>query len=236
MPFFRQTWTLVLKNILIVLVRHAFSTPLRCFFLPVIFTIFLAYSRNLFVPPAKFGVGNPAPVRSLIDSLHAAGGGRNKVAFVNNGLTNGDIAKVINIVANDVRAEGKIVEILNQEQDLLSSCRNSLRGYSTCYGAAIFYSSPSEGPSAMWNYSLRADGGLGGGTGFKIDTTKSNNDVEIYPIPLQHAIDFAIASLNQTIDQSALPTQINEFPFTDKNQKEHEDDIRRRYTGGQHPR
>ena len=228
MLFLRQTWTLVQKNILIVLVRHAFSTPLRCFFLPVIFTIFLAYSRNLFIPPSKYGIGHATPVRPLVDSLHAVGGGRNRVAFVNNGFTGGDIERVINTVADEVRAGGKAVEILPQEQDLLSSCRNSLRGYSSCIGAAIFYASPSEGPGGIWNYSLRADGGLG----FKIDTTKSNNDVEIYPIPLQHAIDFAIASSNQTIDQPTLPAQVNEFPFTDKNQKERDDDIRRRYTGG----
>lgn len=151
------------------------------------------------------------------------------MVFVNNGLTGGDIERVINIVADDVRREGKFVEILSQERDLLTSCRNSLRGYSTCYGAAIFYSSPSEGPANIWNYSLRADGGLG----FKIDTTKPANDVEIYPLPLQHAIDFAIASSNQTIDQSALPSQVDEYPFTDKNQKEHNDDIRIRFMGGE---
>lgn len=147
---------------------------------------------------------------------------------MHNGFIGGDIEKIINLVANDVRAEGKIVEILPQEENLLTSCRNSLRGYSTCIGAAIFYASPSEGPGGIWNYSLRADGGLG----FKIDTTNSNNDVEIYPVPLQHAIDFAIASSNKTIDHSTLPNQIYEFPFTDKTQKERDDDIRRRYTGG----
>lgn len=46
----RQTLTLVWKNIIIVLFRHAFSTPLRCFLLPVIFTGFLAYARNVRLP------------------------------------------------------------------------------------------------------------------------------------------------------------------------------------------
>lgn len=53
------------------------------------------------------------------------------MAFVNNGFTGGDIERVINTVADEIRAGGKAVEILPQEQDLLSSCRNSLRGYST---------------------------------------------------------------------------------------------------------
>lgn len=47
----RQTATLVWKNIIIVLFRHAFSTPLRCFLLPVIFIGFLAYARNVCCPP-----------------------------------------------------------------------------------------------------------------------------------------------------------------------------------------
>lgn len=46
----RQTWTLVWKNIVVVLFRHAFSTPLRAFLLPVIFTGFLAYARNVGFP------------------------------------------------------------------------------------------------------------------------------------------------------------------------------------------
>lgn len=228
MLFFRQTWTLVKKNILIVLFRHAFSTPLRCFLLPIIFTGFLAFVRNLFIPPSVFGVGTPQPVRSLANALQAAGGARYKIALVNNGFAGGDIDRVINLVAEDVRADGKVVELLLGEQDLLTACPSSLRGISNCFGAAIFYSSPSEGPGRLWNYSLRADGALGG----KIDMTKANNEVEIYPLPLQHAIDFAIASINQTVDPTALPKQISEYPFTDKTQKERAADIRIRFMGG----
>ncbi len=228
MLFYRQTWTLVIKNILIVLVRHAFSTPLRCLLLPLFFTGFLSFARNLFIPASQFGIGTPAPVRSLASALQAAGGGRNRVAFINSGFAGGDIDRVINLVADQVRAEGRIVEFVSQERDLLTACRNSLRGISTCFGAAIFYASPTEGPGGLWNYSLRADGDLGS----KIDMTKSNNDVEIYPLPLQHALDFAIASINQTVDQTALPKQINEYPFTDKTAQERADRIRIRYMGG----
>lgn len=228
MLFYRQTWTLVIKNILIVLVRHAFSTPLRCLLLPLFFTGFLSFARNLFIPASQFGIGTPVPVRSLASALQAAGGGRNRVAFINSGFAGGDIDRVINLVADQVRAEGRIVELVSQERDLLTACRNSLRGISTCFGAAIFYASPTEGPGGLWNYSLRADGDLGS----KIDMTKSNNDVEIYPLPLQHALDFAIASINQTVDQTALPKQINEYPFTDKTAQERADRIRIRYMGG----
>ena len=225
----RQIWTLVKKNLLVVLVRHPFTTPLRCFLLPVIFIIFLTYTRNLFIPASKFGIGDSSPVQTVADALRAATGGRNRVALVNNGHVGGEIEKVINLVADSVRAEGRLVEILPNEEQLLTACRSTLRGYSTCFGAAVFYASPSEGPGGMWNYSLRADGGLGR----KVVVNSETNDVQIYSLPLQHAIDFAIASTNQTIDQSALPSQVNEFPFTDKNQKERDESNRSKFMGGQ---
>ena len=228
MLFLRQVQTLTAKNILIVLFRHAFWTTLRCFLLPVVFTVFLAYARNLFIPPSHYGIAPSTPVRSLADALRTDGAGRHTVAFVNNGFTGGEIEGVINQVADTVRAEGRIAQILSQEEELLTTCRNSLRGVSQCFGAAVFHASPSEGPGGMWNYSLRGDGGLG----IKIDVTTTKNDIEVYPIPLQHAIDFAILSRNSTVDQNALPTQINEYPFTDKTQQQRNDDIRTRYMGG----
>lgn len=147
---------------------------------------------------------------------------------MNNGFTGGDINTVINQVADHATAEGAAVKILSQQEDLLTTCRSSIRGVSSCYGAAVFYGSPTEGPGGVWNYSLRADGGLG----TKIDTTNANNDQEVYVLPLQHAIDFAIAGQNTTIDQSALPSRVYEYPYTTQTQKERSDQIRVRYMGG----
>ena len=213
---------------MIILIRQPFTTPLRCFLLPVIYTGFLAYARNLFIPPSHFGIATSTPVRALGDALSLAGGGRNRVVFVDNGFSGGDISSVIQDVAQAVTAEGKDAEIVSSEDDLLTLCRSSLRGVSACYGAAVFYSSPTEGPDGLWNYSLRADGGLG----TKIDVTTHGNDVEIYPLPLQHAVDFSIASHNTSIDQAALPTEVYEYPFTSKSQQERNNDIRVRYMGG----
>ncbi|KAL8909004.1 MAG: hypothetical protein Q9207_000455 [Kuettlingeria erythrocarpa] len=228
MLFIRQVLTLIWKNILIVLFRHPFSTPLRCFALPVIYIIFLAYARNLFIPPSHYGIADPSPVRSLAEGLAASGGGRDTVVLVHSGYTGGNIERVISQVADTVRAQDKIVQITANQDDLLTICRNSLRGVSNCYGAAVFFSSPTEGPGGVWNYSLRADGGLGR----KIDTTNANNDAQLYPLPLQHTIDFTIASQNTSIDQSALPAQVYEYPFTSKTQQQRSDDIRTRYMGG----
>lgn len=230
MAFGRQTWTLAAKNIRIVLFRHTFSTTIRAFLLPIIFIGFLAYARNLFIPPSRYGIGTATPVRSLATAFDAAGSGRDTLVFVNTvGSAGGDIDKVIQQVAAPARAEGKIVQITSQEADLLTLCRNSLRATSNCYGAAVFYASPTEGQSGgMWNYTIRADGALG----YSIFTTKTNNDQEIYPLPLQHAIDFTIANMNTTIDQATLPSEVMEYPYTSLSQAEHNNQIRIRYMSG----
>lgn len=230
MAFTRQTWTLTAKNIRIALLRHAFSTIIRAFLLPVIFIGFLAYARNLFIPPSHYGIGTATPVRSLTNALGAAGSGRNTVVLVNTiGSAGGNIDQVIQQVAGPARAAGKTVHITSQEEDLLTLCRSSLRATSNCYGAAVFYGSPTEGPpGGMWNYTIRADGGLG----FSIYTTKTNNDQEIYPLPLQHAIDFTIAHVNSTIDQASLPSEVMEYPYTSESQAERNNQIRIRYMGG----
>ncbi len=228
MLFPRQLKTLIWKNILIVLFRHPFSTPFRCFILPVVYVVFLSYARNLFIPPSHYGVGDATPLKSLSEGLATSGGGRDTVVLVNNGFTGGDIEKVVNQIADVVRAEGKTVRVTPHEDDLLTSCRSSLRGVSQCYAAAVFYASPNDTPGQIWNYSLRADGGLG----IKIDVTNADNDAETYVLPLQHAIDFTIASLDPNVDQSALPSQVFEYPFTSKTQQQRRDDIRTRYMGG----
>lgn len=157
--------------------------------------------------------------------MNAAAASRTTVAFVNSGLSGGDIDKVIADVAAPLQAAGKDVQFLTQDTDLLTTCRSSLRGASECFGAAVFYSSPTEGSGGIWNYTIRVDGSLGG----KIDVGKTNNDAEIYTIPIQHAVDFSIASLNTTSGQAALPTQVDEFMFTTQTQKQRAIKIRQDY-------
>jgi hypothetical protein len=64
-----------------------------------------------------------------------------------------------------------------------------------------------KGGTGFWNYTLRADAAFG----TNIDIGKSTNDVEIYQIPLQHAVDAAIATVNSTGDAVALPPRIDEY-------------------------
>lgn len=149
--------------------------------------------------------------------------------FVNNGFAGGAIESVIRQVANDTGAFGGRVEILTKEEELLTVCRNSIRGTSTCIAGAVFFASPTEGDGGRWNYSIRADGGLQN----KIVTDSSKNDVEIYVLPLQHAIDRAISQLEAGNDgATAIPAHVEEYPYTSETKEERQAKIRTRYMGG----
>jgi ATP-binding cassette, subfamily A (ABC1), member 3 len=181
---------------------------------------FISYAKTFFIPPSDFGIGSPRPLRSFENALAASSGGRNIVAFVNNGHTGGDIEQVINRVADQARSTGKDVHTVNSDYDLLTLCRSSLRGVSHCYGAASFYGSPSEG-SGLWNYTLRADGTFG----TTVFVNQDDNDAEIYILPFQHAIDSAIASLNGT----ELTQNISQFPYTSENAEERRRTIQEKF-------
>lgn len=119
-------------------------------------------------------------------------------------------------------ASGKDVQILRDEVDLLDICRSSLQGASSCIAGLVFYSSPTEGPGGIWNYTLRADGALGS----KIDVKSAGNDQDIYVLPLQHAVDAAIASHNLAAGQNNISDQVFEYSFTSLSKKERADKMR----------
>ncbi|KAL9112316.1 MAG: hypothetical protein Q9227_003434 [Pyrenula ochraceoflavens] len=226
---FRQIWTLTIKNLLIAYVRSPISTTFRAFILPVVFIGFLSYARNLFIPASKFGIGSPAPVRTFPDAVKdAIDSSRNRIVFVNNGFRDGDISHVIQQISTPAQAAGAVPYLLDNEAELNDVCRSSLRATSNCIGAAVFYSSPTEGPDQRWNYSIRADGALQQ----KIVASSDSNDVQIYGLPIQHAIDSAIASLNQSSIHNPLPNNVMQYPYTSKTAAERRDNIRVRYMGG----
>jgi ATP-binding cassette subfamily A (ABC1) protein 3 len=184
---------------------------------------FITYAKNFFVPPSEFGIANPVAIRSLENALQAAQGGRDTVVFVNNGHTGGDIEKVISTLTMRIGTAGSIARTVESDVDLLTACRSSLRGASTCYGAITFNSSPNEGDGQGWNYTLRADGVFGE----RIYVNKADNDVELYVLPFQNAVDEAITGLNGT----SVSRNIDEYPFTDKTAKERDEKIRELYMG-----
>jgi ATP-binding cassette subfamily A (ABC1) protein 3 len=225
MGFFKQVRTLAAKNLLIAVRRHPLPTSIRTFILPVAFMIFLTYSRFLFAQPNVFGIGPPRPIRSLEDGMVAATNGRDKVIFIDNGYNGGDIDRVIDAVSAPILAAGKNVTRLPDGTDLAKICRTSFRGITKCYGAVEFASSPSEGPYGRWNYSLRFDGALGS----IVNMQRGDNDHQIYALPLQRAVDSAIASVNTTIDHSKLPKTVMEFPYTTITEEERKKLLRTKF-------
>ncbi|KXJ86319.1 hypothetical protein Micbo1qcDRAFT_140561 [Microdochium bolleyi] len=227
MAFIRQTWTLTAKNLKVFLLRRGFATFFHAFLLPIVIAAFLSFVRNLFAPPAYFGIAEPRPIRTLGEGLSASSGsGRNTVAFVNNGLTGGDIDRVIDSLADTVTGAGKIVVRLNATYELATTCKSSLRGVTGCYGAVVFYSSPTEGDYGIWNYTIRADGSLGG----RMDSRTANNDVQIYTFPLQRAVDAAIVNVDGTdATRAAFANMPNEYLFTSETEVERQERVRQQY-------
>ncbi|RYO89415.1 hypothetical protein DL764_008583 [Monosporascus ibericus] len=227
MAFLRQVWTLTSKNLKIVILRHPNSTFIRALILPMVLAAFFSYARNFSVPPGYYGIGEPRAVRTLEDSLAVASEtGRETVVFVNNGLEGGDIDRVIDTLAGTVTRAGKNATRLVAPSELGYVCHSSLRGATSCYGAVVFHSSPSEGDGGIWNYTLRADGALGS----RIDVRTDSNDAQIYSLPLQRAVDSAIASLEAGgNDESSFPSTTEEYPFTPMTQEEREEAIRELY-------
>lgn len=223
MVFFRQTWTLCEKTLTIVFMRHWLGTLTRAFFAPIIFMFFISYAKNFFVPPSHFGVGSPTALRPLGAALDASAGGRDTVAFVNGGYTGGAISSVISKLAQEVEAHGKTARILSSDADLLTTCKSSVRGVSSCFAAVSFQSSPTEGQIPVWNYTIRSDGAFG----TRVFVDSHNNDAQIYALPLQHAVDSAIAEQKG----SSLPQTVQQYPYTNENAEQRTKNINHLYMG-----
>jgi ATP-binding cassette subfamily A (ABC1) protein 3 len=184
---------------------------------------FITYAKNFFIPPSEYGIGSSHPIRSFPNALGVATGGRDKVVFVNNGYTGGAIENVIGQLSTQIRNAGLQAITVRQEVDLLTTCKSSLRGASTCFGAATFHGSPNEGSGGGWNYTMRADGALGG----QIYVGQDDNDIQVFVLPFQRAIDQTIASVS---GNQGVP-QVDEYSYTDRTQKERDELIRTLYMG-----
>lgn len=183
---------------------------------------FISYAKNFFVPPSQFGVGLASPVMSLSNALESATGGRDKVVLIHNGYSGGDIGNVVNQLSETIVSAGKNVTILYSDSELSSVCPSSLRGVTRCFGAANFFSSPTQGPNGTWNYTLLADGALGE----RIYVNRNDNDAQLFVLPLQHEIDRVIASV---AGGAQMPQVVLQYPFTTQNDAERGREITRMY-------
>jgi ATP-binding cassette subfamily A (ABC1) protein 3 len=212
--FARQTWALTKKTLLIAVVRHWFSTLLRAVILPILFMALLSNIKNFLIARNGFGVGSPLPVYSLAYNLPA----NEKLVFVQPPGLGPDVETVVKKIADPLRAEKKFLVFLTEPEELVTTCRESLQGVSDCFAAVVFNDSPlTVGKNSIWNYTIRTDSALSGGS---FSASYHNNDPERVNLPFQVAIDNAIT--NSTI----IP---NEYLYTSISQATQDNDIRKTY-------
>ncbi|KAF1967338.1 P-loop containing nucleoside triphosphate hydrolase protein [Bimuria novae-zelandiae CBS 107.79] len=203
--FTRQIWALVRKNLLIICLRRPISTFIRALAIPLVVVLVLVYTKEFFASPLTNGISSPHPIRSLKDGL-AESDGRDIVGFVSNGMR-GDVSEVIESLSKTVNDAGKTPKQYASTWDLTQDCISSVGGEPPrCYGAVVFLSSPEQGTNfsskGTWNYTVRGDP-----SGGWADVTKNRNNVEIYLIPLQRAVDADIVA-------RSIPTGETSFPQT----------------------
>ncbi|KAH8716914.1 hypothetical protein GQ44DRAFT_829766 [Phaeosphaeriaceae sp. PMI808] len=214
----RQIWALTRKNLLLLCIRRPFSTFVRAFAFPLVIVLIIGYSKNFFSSPQHWGVSSAHNIRSFKEGL-AASGGRNIVGFIDNGMTSGDVASVIDSLSQQVRDAGRIAKHYNDSWALAQDCRNDEKGVSPCFGAVIFYSSPSQGSNAssqgVWNYTIRGQGAVWASTA---DITSNKNGPEVDLLPFQRALEGEFIKLSGPNAASKIPQEMEVILYTEQDQ------------------
>ncbi|CAG9943680.1 unnamed protein product [Clonostachys rosea f. rosea IK726] len=229
MALLKQMWTLMGKNWRSILLRHPTITVFMALIVPVFLGAFFSFARNLFVPPADFGIATPSAIRSLGDAYEVGkSAGRDKVLLVNNGFTGGDIERVFDQLATATTNANSDIQVIriDSESDIPRYCRSTLRGVTTCFNAVVMRSSPNEGSGGLWNYTIRTDADFArSSVRFSVKNTK--NPSQVYMIPTQRAVDQIIAKL-KTPEADPL-ANTRELAFTSLTEPERQQYIREIY-------
>ncbi|KAG9251252.1 uncharacterized protein F5Z01DRAFT_287683 [Emericellopsis atlantica] len=229
MSIVKQIWTLMKKNWRCNVLRHPVVTIFMAFLVPIVLSAFFSFARNLFVPPATYGIGEARPIRTLSDALSTGvNSGRDKIVLVNNGLTGGDIDRVLDRLETQIaNAHDGIQTVrLENEKDIAGECRSTLRGVTTCFDAVVMRASPDEGEGGFWNYTIRSDAAFAR-SALEIEADSGGNPQQIYLLPMQRAVDTLIAQLDNSDAEPLADTR--ELPFTSLTSEERDDEIRRLY-------
>ncbi|KIW43596.1 uncharacterized protein PV06_04683 [Exophiala oligosperma] len=219
--FFRQTWALFKKNILIVVRRNWFSTLIRALVLPLLYILLISYIRNFFLPPSKYGFGELDAIRSPANAF-AAQSSRDRIVLINNNYTGGLIEEAIDRLSSTYVAAGADVQHASSESELSDLCRSSLTGTTRCYGAVSFWGSPGDnGSDTHWDFSAYMDWALGS----RVHVDQDNNDAQLYALPFVHAINSAIAN----VSGKHLTQDMLQYPFTSQTFQQREDQVQDKF-------
>lgn len=212
-PFARQTWALSKKNLKIVLVRCWLSTLIRALVFPILFLTLLLEIPNLARSRNVLGVAQPAPLRSLADSMI----GNKKLAIVELGNLGSEFPPAIERLTKFLTADN-VVHLDNEDQ-IRDACQVDYQGNSQCHAVVIFKDSPTSGRvNATWNYTIKADpsrrsGGI-------VDVFNRDGTTEGFYLPLQASIDNAITN------SSVVPET---FSYAYGDQAKYDRDVKRTF-------
>ncbi|KAI0176513.1 P-loop containing nucleoside triphosphate hydrolase protein [Hypoxylon sp. FL1284] len=188
-----RVWALTKKNLTIAVLRQWLSTFLRSLFFPLLLLTVLLEIQNFTSDQNKYGFGDIHPIRSLADAM---AGNPKKLVLVREPGLGPDFQPVFEKITDPLDSN-KLIH-LNDSSEVDAICPVDYHGSSPCYAVAIFKDSPLSGQvNATWNYTIRTDPALGS---FSFDVFDDNSPVDTVFLPLQAAIENAMANLTSSPD------------------------------------
>ncbi|KAK5663638.1 hypothetical protein OQA88_4069 [Cercophora sp. LCS_1] len=191
--FLRQIRALTKKNLLLLVTRHWLGTLLQAIVAPVLIYALLLNIRNYSPTSNRYGIGEAAPVRSIRDSIS----GNQQLVFVRPEQSGSDVERVIQAVSATLPPERVVV--FSDRQQASDQCIPNYRKVSRCYAIVSFIDSPlTLHLNQTWNYTLQFDPSRNGW--FPNVHTKTN-DIQLFQMPVQLAIDNAITNSSEVPDE-----------------------------------
>lgn len=136
----RQTWALCRKNQTITLTRCWFSTLIRAYILPILFIALLLEIPKLSSDGNGYGVGAPAKVATLADSMK---GSTKLLAIIESRSLGPDFPTALARLTEPLD-KGRVLR-LESESQVPGACAVDFHGKSNCHAVLIFHDSPGSG-------------------------------------------------------------------------------------------
>jgi ATP-binding cassette, subfamily A (ABC1), member 3 len=199
-----QTNVLVKKNLLLIR-RKWFATFFQVYFLPLFVLLLTINIRNFTKGPPGRGLGSPAPVLSLRESIQRS----DKDFVILAGDTLGpDVAPVIDKITKPLTDISQRVRVFQTGGQLNEHCRTDLRDVHNCLAVVVFDDSPlTAGGTRTWNYTIRTSvyDRAGSQNVFRHDSS-----VDRLWFPLMKAVEGAITNTTGEIQSYAFSYQTQE--------------------------
>ena len=219
----RNQFLALTKKNWIVLRSYWLVNLLRCLIVPIAYYIFLGEAKNFFNTTNDLGLGQPAPVRLLSDSLNDK-----PLYWIDNRTTTAGSRfsgrQIIDVVLDGLQPRQRsLVRQVANDQQLGFACPQAFNGLSPCFGAISFSNITAQGSVS---YTIRQDPGLN-----RVKVGTNSGDAETRTLPLQFAIDSAILQLNNA-DASFYSQSPLEQPYSQQTNADQSESQRRGFLGG----